>query len=672
MAELYSLACRVVYAVNDDQELLGCEFDGLVLDSADFAGKERMKCYQAFHKADAPCVNCPLAQHPSSGESFPVESGARMPEQARNGVVTRVDTGGKSGWKLIFDSPGNARVYCYRLYISSPEGERRAELHPREESYSIGAQNGDAISLGFAARKDVPRLSVSVGACWSRIVNTGMVSLKVIAPAVATLPAGGSLVLCKESFLECGALRLRLHHVDNSLAGKTAVISRPESIEKTPVEKEPVPSVNRQLAEDRRRFILERIWPEFNAKMRAGELERQGLSTTEIRLKAQERIREILDMLPYPFGDALGKDRLTDDCVAEFIGLGPLEALLRDSSITEIMVNGPNKIFVEKRGKLTLSDVTFLSSEFLRRAIERIVTSKNRRIDERVPYADTRLDDGSRVHAIIPPLAIDYPILTIRKFPERHYGIDDLIAFGSIDKNMAELLHLAVEHKQNLVVSGGTGTGKTTFLNICSRFIPEDERIITIEDSAELRLQKPHWLRLEARPPNIEGEGAVPIRELVRNSLRMRPDRIVVGECRGAEAFDMLQAMNTGHEGSMTTLHANSCRDALGRLESMCLMAGMDLPITVVRAQIASAINIIVQLTRMVDGSRRCTMIAELTGMDNGVISMSPLVEYKQTGMDANRMVTGHFKFTGVLPRFVQYLRESGHRVAESIYPMHR
>jgi pilus assembly protein CpaF len=356
------------------------------------------------------------------------------------------------------------------------------------------------------------------------------------------------------------------------------------------------------------------------------------------------------------------------ECVAEFVCLGVIEEFLADDNVTEIMCNGPDMIYIERKGTPVLSDRKFLSSASLRRIIERIVATKNRRIDESVPYVDTRLDDGSRVHAIIPPLALDGPTLTIRKFPKKHLGPDDLVRFGAVTPQVVKFLEMAVTYKQNVIVSGGTGSGKTTLLNTLSRFIPERERVITVEDSAELRLQQPHVVRLEGRPANIEGKGEVTIRDLVRNCLRMRPDRIIVGECRGKEAFDMLQAMNTGHEGSMTTVHANNTRDAVARIESMCLMAGLDLPISVVRQQISSAVNFIIQQSRLADGSRKLMMVSELTGMEAGGILMQPIFEFKQTGFDAQKKITGYFTATGMVPKFVEHLREMGTPVSMDIF----
>jgi pilus assembly protein CpaF len=361
------------------------------------------------------------------------------------------------------------------------------------------------------------------------------------------------------------------------------------------------------------------------------------------------------------------RQRLFEQIVAEILGFGPLEPLLRDDTITEIMVNGPNKIFIERKGKIEHVAVTFESEEHLMRIIDRIVSPLGRRIDESSPMVDARLPDGSRVNAIIPPLALNGPTLTIRKFSKQPLTVEDLIRFGSITPEAVEFLKACVVARLNIVVSGGTGTGKTTFLNILSSFIPEDERIVTIENAAELQLRQEHVVTLESRPPNIEGKGEVTIRDLVINSLRMRPDRIVVGECRGGEALDMLQAMNTGHDGSLTTLHANSPRDALSRLETMCLMAGMDLPMRAIREQIASAMDLIIQQERMRDGSRKVTRITEVQGMEGDVIVMSDIFQFEQQGIEDGRVI-GRLKPTGIRPKFIERIEAANIHLPPGIF----
>jgi pilus assembly protein CpaF len=343
------------------------------------------------------------------------------------------------------------------------------------------------------------------------------------------------------------------------------------------------------------------------------------------------------------------------------LGYGPIEPFIRDPGVTEIMVNDFESIFVERSGKLYWTGAKFQDDDQLRRTIGKIVGRVGRRIDEASPYVDARLPDGSRVNAIIPPLAVDGPALTIRKFAADPYEAEDLVAFGTFSAQVGEFLEACVRGRVSMLVSGGTGVGKTTTLNVLSGFIPEDERVITIEDAAELRLQQPHVVRLEARPPNIEGQGQVTIRDLVRNALRMRPDRIVIGEVRGAEALDMLQAMNTGHEGSISTIHANTPRDALSRLETMTLMAGMDLSMRAVREQISSAIRLIIQQSRMQDGSRRVTHITEVVGMEGDVVTLQDLFKFDHTrGTDAHGKVLGELRPTGLRPMFLEELRERG------------
>ena len=351
------------------------------------------------------------------------------------------------------------------------------------------------------------------------------------------------------------------------------------------------------------------------------------------------------------------------------MGLGPVEEFLHDESITEIMVNGPDRIYVEREGKLTLTGASFHNEEQLRRTIDKIVSRIGRRVDEASPYVDARLPDGSRVNAIIPPLALDGPALTIRRFSADPLKSSDLVSFGSLSPQVSEFLEACVRGKVSVLVSGGTGAGKTTTLNVLSSFIPEDERIITIEDAAELKLQQPHIVRLEHRPPNIEGNGEVAIRDLVRNALRMRPDRIIVGEVRGAEALDMLQAMNTGHEGSISTVHANSPRDVLSRLETMVLMAGMELTVRAIREQISSAIDLIVHQSRMKDGSRRITHVSEVIGMEGDVITLQDIFLFDfRAGVDDNGRVRGHLKATGLRPTFLEKLIDRGVPVSPMLF----
>lgn len=350
--------------------------------------------------------------------------------------------------------------------------------------------------------------------------------------------------------------------------------------------------------------------------------------------------------------------RMVGELVSEIIGYGPITDLLEDPTVNEIMVNGPNQVYVERRGKLELTDITFRDDNHVTHIIERIVAPLGKRVDESSPMVDARLPNGSRINATIPPVSIDGPVLTIRKFSQTPYTMSDLINFGTISTDMAVFIKACVEGRLNIMVGGGTASGKTTTLNVLSSFIPETERIITIEDAAELHLMQQHVIRMESRPANIEGRGRIPIRDLVINSLRMRPDRIVVGEVRGGEALDMMQAMNTGHEGSITTGHANSPRDLLARLETMVLMAGVDLPLKAIREQIASAIDIIVFQSRLRDGSRKITNVTEVVGMEGNVITLQDIFVYNQQG----------FRTTGVLPKCLQKLKEKGYQVPTNIF----
>lgn len=362
------------------------------------------------------------------------------------------------------------------------------------------------------------------------------------------------------------------------------------------------------------------------------------------------------------------KQRIISEIIDDSIGLGPIQPLIQDPTISEIMVNGPSLVYVEKNGKLTLSDVKFKDDEHVMQIIEKIVAPIGRRIDESSPMVDARLADGSRVNAIIPPLALNGPVLTIRKFSEKPYTAKDLINFGTMTPETAMFLKACVEARLNIVVSGGTGSGKTTTLNVISSFIPEDERIVTIEDAAELNLCQEHIIRLETRPPNIEGKGTISIRDLVRNSLRMRPDRIVVGEVRSGEALDMLQAMNTGHDGSLTTGHANTPRDMIARLETMVLMAGMELPVKAIREQISSAVDLIIQQSRLKDGSRRITHITEVVGMEGDTITLSDIFVFKQSGFDDNGKIRGVLAPTGIRPKFYDKFENYGINIPSQIF----
>ena len=385
-----------------------------------------------------------------------------------------------------------------------------------------------------------------------------------------------------------------------------------------------------------------------------------SMGDTELRAQLSQLIDGVMVEVGNRIPETVDHDLLKRLVLDEAVGLGPLEGFLADPTITEIMVNSHKDIYIERAGKLERTTVNFSSDSAVLSIIERIISPLGRRIDESSPMVDARLPDGSRVNAIIAPLSLKGPCLTIRKFADKKLRVDDLVAFDAISQPMATFMQKCVEYRKNIVVSGGTGSGKTTLLNILSNFIPETERVVTVEDAAELQLVQPHVVTLEARPANMEGKGAVPIRDLVKNCLRMRPDRIVVGECRGGEALDMLQAMNTGHDGSLTTGHSNSPRDMVRRLEVMVLMAGMDLPIIAIREQIASAVNLIIQQSRFSDGSRRVTSITEVTGMEGDTIQLNEIFYFKQDGVNSEGKVYGRFLATGRVPEFYETLRNQG------------
>ncbi|OIO85975.1 MAG: pilus assembly protein CpaF [Candidatus Aquicultor secundus] len=390
------------------------------------------------------------------------------------------------------------------------------------------------------------------------------------------------------------------------------------------------------------------------------ELYDRATSSDELKIKVENRLKDLISVEPTQLSPA-EKKRLIDEITNDVLGYGPLDQFLRDPEVTEIMINGAETIYIERFGKIELSKEKFLDDMHLRRIIDKIVAQVGRRIDESVPMVDARLQDGSRVNAIIPPLAIGGPKLTIRKFSADPFKVEDLINFGTITPKVAMFIEACVRGRLNVIVSGGTGSGKTTTLNVLSSFIPTDERILTIEDAVELQLRQDHVIQLESRPANIEGKGEVAIRDLVRNALRMRPDRIVVGEVRGGEALDMLQAMNTGHDGSLSTVHANAPRDVLSRLETMVLMSGMELPIKAIREQCSSAIDLIIQQARLRDGTRRITHITEVQGMEGDIITLQDLFLFDfSMGLDESGKFKGKLKSTGIRPKFTQRLQDQG------------
>ena len=393
----------------------------------------------------------------------------------------------------------------------------------------------------------------------------------------------------------------------------------------------------------------------------------ESLSPERLLLEIKNLVERLLVEEGTPLNE-VERQCIVRDIQNEVLGLGPLEPLLLDATISDILVNTHRQVYVERRGQLELTDTHFANEAHLRKIIDRIVSRVGRRVDESSPMVDARLPDGSRVNAIIPPLAIDGSLLSIRRFSVKPLKMNDLVGYKSLTPEMAEIIAGLVKGKCSILISGGTGSGKTTLLNIMSGFIPASERIITIEDAAELQLQQPHVVRLETRPPNVEGKGEISQRALVRNSLRMRPDRVIIGEVRGAEALDMLQAMNTGHEGSMATVHANTARDALGRVENMVNMAGLNLPIKAVRQQISSAIWIVIQALRLTDGKRKVTSIQEITGMEGDIITMQEIFTFEQTGMSADGTVQGHFRATGIRPKFAERLKKYGIPLREDLF----
>jgi pilus assembly protein CpaF len=516
--------------------------------------------------------------------------------------------------------------------------------------YTIGASESNTIMLTgdqIAWRHAV--LGVAEDGCWLEALqsNTGtLLDGKRITGRVALTPGNA---------IGIGDYQIVLRAKDSA-----APASAPPSAPIPPPPPPPAPEAKPDPLEQVSRDVRKQLHTELLNRLDIKRLTSNQIGEKALRERARTTIQQITQDIRSRLPPGIDPDALAKELYDEAVGLGPLEDLLADPDVTEIMVNGADSVYVEKRGKLHLTRRTFLNDDSVSAIIERIVSPIGRRIDESQPYVDARLPDGSRVNAIIPPLSLTGPCLTIRKFSKIPLAIRDLIRFGSMTEAMGQFLQACVVLRKNIVVSGGTGSGKTTFLNVLSSFLPDDERIVTIEDAAELRLMQRHVIRLEARPPNIEGRGAITIRDLVRNALRMRPDRIVVGECRGGEALDMLQAMNTGHDGSITTVHANSPRDVISRLETMVLMSGMDLPLRAINEQVASALHLIVHTSRFADGSRKVSRITEVCGMEGEQITMQDLFAYDQSGMGEKGEVLGRFAPTGSVPTFIEQLAARG------------
>ncbi|MYM54865.1 CpaF family protein [Thalassovita mangrovi] len=470
---------------------------------------------------------------------------------------------------------------------------------------------------------------------------------------------------------------------DHSAAGATAtakVVQMPQAAEKSAAPARKTVSIRKPVQKapaqaqpmDKERKRKERL-SEIKLELHRALLDNLNLGALETATEAELRaeISSISSEFLEEKGIVLNREDRTQvfqELYDEVTGLGPLETLLKDETISDILVNGPKRIFVERFGKLELSDVTFKDEKHLLRIIDKIVSAVGRRVDESNPYVDARLADGSRFNAMVPPIAVDGSLVSIRKFKKDKLGIDDLVGFGAFSEEMAAYLQAAVATRLNIIVSGGTGSGKTTTLNALSSFIDNSERILTIEDTAELQLQQIHIGRMESRPPNVEGKGEVSARDCLKNALRMRPDRIIVGETRGEEVIDMLQAMNTGHDGSMTTIHANNPRDGLSRLENMIAMAGVEMPLKAVRSQISSAVNLIVQVSRLQDGSRRMTSITEITGMEGDVISMQEVFRFQRVGLTPENKIIGHFTATGVRSHFSERFRLWGYDLPAEIF----
>lgn len=520
----------------------------------------------------------------------------------------------------------------------------------------------------------------------NKVGNSGL-NLQVISqtlrlPVIGTIPQDDNLVqssmqkstpfvLSQNKTTVSAAYHDLVRKITGGILQKLKGFQKPQQSSPINVSSQQVTTVDNGSQLDIRNSLKMRVHSELIKAMdlKKGITDTQGDPEKEkiLRQKTLQSITQIVDT-QVSASSREERSKIIKEVLEEALGLGPLEDLLADAAVTEIMVNGYKRIFVEKSGKVQLSQVTFTSNLHLRNVIERIVTPLGRRIDEKTPYVDARLKDGSRVNAIIEPLSIDGPSLTIRKFKKGGITPEKYVEYGSITKPMIDFLKICVENGLNIVISGGTGSGKTSLLNMLSSFIPANDRIVTVEDAAELQLNQEHVVRLETRPANMEGTGAVTIRDLIRNSLRMRPDRIVVGECRDGAALDMLSAMNTGHDGSMTTTHANSPRECLSRLETLCLMAGMDLPARAIKEQIASAVNLIVQVSRLSDGSRKVINVSEVVGMQGDTITLLEIFKFKETGFDKNRKILGHYQASGHIPTFIEKLEQKGVIIPRDVF----
>jgi len=545
---------------------------------------------------------------------------------------------------------------------------KSGEARPATETLTEGAY---IVGRGKTARIRLPFSDVSERHALIMVRN-GKASVEDLKSANGTYvdgqPIEGIVPLSDDSIVQIGStvLRITAGTVTPVAPATDVPPTKPAARPVPPMAKAPAPAAPEVHRPDPlatlRRKIREQIQGELIVRMDLKRLTASGIDREGLERQARAKIAEIVAEVQKSgkLPRTIDPERIKKEVFDEALRLGPLEDLLADDSVTEIMVNGPHQVYVERSGRLQLTDLQFADDASVLAIIERIVAPLGRRIDESQPYVDARLKDGSRVNAIIPPLSLVGPSITIRKFSKKKLTVEDFIRFGTWNADAARFMDVCVKLRKNIVVAGGTGSGKTTLLNLLSSFIPATERIVTVEDAAELKLAQPHVVRLEARPANVEGKGAVTIRDLVKNCLRMRPDRIIVGECRSGEALDMLQAMNTGHDGSLTTVHANSPRDVVSRLETMVLMSGMELPSRAIREQIASAIDVIIHESRLADGSRKVTAITEVTGMEGQQIVMQDLFTFRQTGLDANGKILGEFKPTGAMPTFFDTLKSRG------------
>jgi len=566
-------------------------------------------------------------------------------------IIIKIPDKEESSGKLV---PGVYRIGsspASHIQIERPAvSSRHAQFIVSESSIKVadsGSSNGTTID-------DTPVGETPVEASIGSIVKIGDVEIELKGPEVPKGEIENSPVEPRARVLSNPARQKELTSKLKKAVSEAQINT--SSNKKIPILKiSGIPEDSRPLVQE----IKKRAHVELITRLNLKRMALSGISEKDLAEKAKNTIHTILSELSIPLPAGVDLKTIENELVHEAIGLGPLEDLIEMDEITEIMVNGPDNVYVEKDGVLLRTDTAFADDNQVSAAIERIVSPLGRRIDESSPMVDARLSDGSRVNAIIPPLSLVGPTITIRKFSKTPFETSDLIAFRSITENMVKFLDVCVQIRKNIIISGGTGSGKTTLLNVISSFIPHTERILTIEDAAELQLRQQHLVRLEARPPNIEGKGEISIRDLVRNSLRMRPDRIVVGECRSGEALDMLQAMNTGHDGSLTTIHANSPRDALSRLETLVMMAGFDLPLRAIREQIASAVTIIVQIDRHKDGTRKISNISEITKMEGEIITMQDIFIYNHEGWTTDGKIKGRHTACGNIPTFMEEITRS-------------